>query len=1183
MSVAGANSIFDLCDEFEDAWSLDSYCAIDQYTNQIADTVAQDELLLELIKLDLELRWQHAQMAYTAEYRGAASGLANQSAPVRPRVEFYTARHPRIQSNDRLWRDLISHEYIVRHAYGDRPTIDSFALRFPQCHQLTRSLSSLDTTDLTVRSRRTRVEPPSDSCLTFQCAACTNPIRVSLDDDFEHVTCESCGEPFEVPEGSMELPLGQIDRFELHRRLGRGGFATVWRAFDPKLQRLVALKVHHLFRTKEYDRKRFLDEATTASQLSHRNIVSVHDSGRVADTAFIVFDLVEGRSLSDFGAISDFRKIATWCRDIARGLQHAHELGIIHRDIKPDNVLIDHDGTPLITDFGLAKRTSIASTDSMTGDIKGTPAFCSPEQASGKGHHADQRCDIYSLGAVLYFLLTGKAPFGSAEDTNALLQKVIRDQPISPRNLRCVIPVDLDTICLKCLQKNAKDRYANAADLADDLDRFVASRPILARPTPLPVRLFRWCRRQPGWAALALFVCASAIAATVIAVQLSATHRVSQFDSTVASAFNHWQENEPWSAYCELTDTELCPPESRDFSWGLVHRLCNPLVAEIQAHNGSVTDLKLANDSSFLMSGGIDGKIARCNLPSGDRTDVAKLDDAITTLALSSDDQLVAVGLRHGGVIVRSLANDSTARLSFDSPVMAIHFSSSRNHLVAAGENKEVALWTIHPGELPTDETRVILPIRAFHSGRPTVGFVYGEETIAYLNEHGRLRFWSVSDKTAVYSSVTMSEDGPRGYSLFCHSTRKRVGVSFNTYVATVDLEQNPPSVCTTQARLSPGCVPCFTESAVSGVRFDSRHQSLIDLNPAAKPAHVVAFDPTMVFALETSSDGSLYASGNQAGLIRVCRNRRTAWEPVLALQNLDQVRAAVVWNDLLLCAAQTDDSIELLAIDIDQETVHKSLGHFASTQATMAISDDGHHLYTVLDPADECIESRFFVWDLGSLSTVQELLLPSDLSSITDIEPTPGGAWLASSSGDLAIVNVSNAKVKVLMRHTSAIAKITKSPLNASHLIGVDSKDGKLLLIDLTNKSVKQFHAHNGPATALAYHPNGKSFATGGDDRQIVLWKSPGEKVATLNGHSGTIADLAFTPDASTLVSVDNNREIKFWNTRTRRELICAAAHERASYGLAIDSQRSIVVSFGDDREFPLKLWRSDWELHNE
>jgi tRNA A-37 threonylcarbamoyl transferase component Bud32 len=302
---------------------------------------------------------------------------------------------------------------------------------------------------------------------------------------------------------------------EIVDELGRGGMSVVYKARQARPARLVALKmilgIHH---AEPRRRARCLAEADAIARLAHPNIVQVHEVGEHDNLPFLALELMDGGSLAQKlgGVPQPPAQAAGLVQTLARAVHHAHQRGVVHRDLKPANVLLGADGTPKISDFGLAKQERLELT--TTGVILGTPSYMAPEQASGDHKQIGPAADIYALGAILYECLTGRPPFRAANILETL-EQVRTQEPVSPSKLQARTPRDLNTICLKCLQKEPARRYGSALDLADDLQRFLDGKPIHARPVGPAGRAWRWARRSPALAGLSLAVALLLLALTL--------------------------------------------------------------------------------------------------------------------------------------------------------------------------------------------------------------------------------------------------------------------------------------------------------------------------------------------------------------------------------------------------------------------------------------------------------------------------------------------------------------------------------------------------------------------------------------------------------------------------------------------------------------------------------------------
>ncbi|HKB36808.1 MAG TPA: serine/threonine-protein kinase, partial [Gemmataceae bacterium] len=303
--------------------------------------------------------------------------------------------------------------------------------------------------------------------------------------------------PQAAPPPGTRPQLPSLTGYEVIRELGRGGMGIVFLARQSYVNRLVALKVILLGQhAQATDRLRFLAEAEAVARLRHPNIVQLYEFGEHDGYPYFTLEYVAGGSLAAQLREAPLtpHEAAAVVESLARGVHHAHQQGIIHRDLKPANVLLAN-LVPKIADFGLAKRLEANSGLTHTGAIVGTPSYMAPEQARGEGKEAGPLADVWALGAILYECLTARPPFKGATVPETLHQ-VLHEEPVPPTRFQRTVPRDLETICLRCLQKDPARRYSSAEALADDLRRFLEGRPILARPVGMLERGWRWCRRN---------------------------------------------------------------------------------------------------------------------------------------------------------------------------------------------------------------------------------------------------------------------------------------------------------------------------------------------------------------------------------------------------------------------------------------------------------------------------------------------------------------------------------------------------------------------------------------------------------------------------------------------------------------------------------------------------------------
>ncbi|MEM7454887.1 MAG: serine/threonine-protein kinase [Planctomycetota bacterium] len=405
--------------------------------------------------------------------------------------EWLSSRSPLIEDFLSDSVDEVRHELIAelvaldveyRRKNDQQPHVDEYISRFPEARDMLRPvLMTLMDYDTAEEPGKTRPDPANIS-------------------------------------SRIEMLGRDFGGYELLDEIARGAMGVVFKARQKSTNRRVALKMMLAGQlANDEEIRRFVAEAEAAANLEHPNIVPVYDAGEEKGYHFLAMGFVDGKSLADLKNEEPLplRRVCEIVAEICDAIQYAHENKIIHRDLKPANVLLTRDGQPKVTDFGLAKHVEGSVEMTKSGQIMGTPGYMPPEQASGRIGDIGTCSDVYSLGAVLYDLLTGRPPFraGSVWETVA---QVISGDPVSPRSLNSSVPKDLETICLKCLEKEPHRRYATAGDLRDEIQRFIDGKPILARPVPFWTRGIQWCRRKPLVASLIALATVFLISGTVV-------------------------------------------------------------------------------------------------------------------------------------------------------------------------------------------------------------------------------------------------------------------------------------------------------------------------------------------------------------------------------------------------------------------------------------------------------------------------------------------------------------------------------------------------------------------------------------------------------------------------------------------------------------------------------------------
>ncbi|MBI2806978.1 MAG: serine/threonine protein kinase [Planctomycetes bacterium] len=962
------------------------------------------------------------------------------------------------------------------------------------------------------------------------------------------------------------VPLTRVAHYELIKEVGRGGMGVVFKARDVRLNRVVALKMIRGGALANSDeRQRFEKEASAAAQLQHPNIVALFEVSPHNEQPFLSMEFIGGTSLAERLALGPLsgRRAAEYLELTARAVHYAHTRGIVHRDLKPANILLDENDQPKVTDFGLAKQMETNSDQTRTGAILGTPSYMSPEQAAGR-KEISPVSDVYSLGAILYELTTGKPPF-CGETPLATLNLVAEQDPIAPRLLNPAVDRDLETICLKCLEKSPARRYASAESLADDLRRYIQGEPITARRVSVLARAVKWCSRNKAVAAMSFgfllmmagvltflsyvaydenelriqaehdrtqaeqarrrLVVANDLAALRLETmrhllylsemrQAKQTLRRADLDGVVRVLEDHWR---PKPGVTDL----------RDWEWFFLKDQCDTRLA-FGSHVGRAFAVAYRPDGRHLASAGGElnkpGEIRLREIRTGKILKIFQGHTNVITslafhptkalLASASYDQTIKLWNLDTGLEVATLRGHTDT-------VDQVVFSPKGDRLASASRDLSVRVWD--HAAFPNDPVASVR-ILAGHE-RPVTGVAFHPDglLLASGSRDRAVKIWNLMtgqlDKTLLghdgeIEAIAYSADGKTLVSGGGRSKQR-------------------------------GEVHIWEDDGKTHFQRDGLSDTI----------HSVA----------VSKDGKVAAAGMD-GLVRIWNRARTS-EAISFRADPQAVYDVTFAPDgLTLATAGHNGRVSLWNSSGGLETF--SLSALGSVKA-VAFNPKGSFL-AAASPRGEVR-----VWNLEYPE--QPIVSNYHKGVVNALAFSPDGNLLASGGEDQT-VRVSQFRKPglppvALQGHSGAIHALAYRPDGA--LLASAGEDETIRLHDPANgKLVKELRGHALGILCLAFSPDGEWLASGSYDKTVRLWdlKTDGKRNAVLPAHSLVVNTVAFSPKGDFLASAGKDKIIRVWNVAERKEAYALQGTPSGVLSLAWHPRGRRIISVGEDRM--IRLW---------
>jgi WD40 repeat protein/tRNA A-37 threonylcarbamoyl transferase component Bud32 len=1011
------------------------------------------------------------------------------------------------------------------------------------------------------------------------------------------------------PSSAPDVPL-RIGRFELRRQLGKGGCGIVFLAFDPKLQREVALKIPRPEMLLSADaRKRLIREAQAAAEFDHPNLVPVYETGEIGPLCYIATAFCPGQTLGQWLEKQAFpvpvRQAARLVAIVAEAVQHAHDRGVLHRDLKPNNIILQpvredplaeeppvgscqlrgEYYIPRVVDFGLAKLMERGEpSDTRTWQILGTPKYMAPEQALAKHRDLGPAADVYALGAILYELLTGCAPYDGATDVEVLRQ-VVDGQLKPPRQIRQDIPRDLEAICLKAMEKNPGRRYRTAIDLADDLRRFLDGKPTIARPVNWLGRMTRWARRNDQFVAL---IVVSVIAVVMIGVgtwYMGETRRLKNDQERTRSD----------------QEQRVRLERQRDYA-RYIH------AAFLSLRSGNRDEAKDYLEAARLLAGYLNEPtdfpfryLSRLvQLP---RLDIPAFHNRVTALAVASNLRYLCWSYPDGTLTLWDIPQ---ARLlhSWKFPVPEREMTSL--HIAFVGRHSNTLL--IHTGELETPHLRVwtirddqsILPVSnlpvvfqgawvrcatstegryscvCYRDGSVQTWDWYDQKVIAQTHLPHPVVLMALRDKPAGWEALFVTRNGPLW--LWDNRSAPRTLAPPPSAQEIIHLGFTPDgkiALGDTTALWILDTGDWKQVRAIPGRRIVSAAHGWLT---NAKPGRFTIQQGARLWEWPVVEHGEIttatlnprartLCTAGEDGFVRLWRIPEDI--QMLGVAQVPPIRRVFVAEDAPVCILQNQHHQFLNVLNTQEATLP-----YPSLPVLDAIPTGEGELRVLLaeDSTVRCEQ-----WTGAKRQRVNQWRLPPETQvGIARLAWTAGGLLVGDHHGRLYLWNLKDSP--------SSEPSVINTPNGKAVTEVVITRDASLIAARIDQSTIGVWSVADNTwktsisisdVTDFCFVESIGGLVTAGERGVLRLWSlESGREMATFLGHIGAATCVTVSPDQRTLVSGGANGEVIFWDLRAQREVFRQRRHDGPVRYAGFANKGHWLVTASADQ---IALWQTD------